>query len=99
MSAAPRYIITKSVHRPPSLFRPAPCARPRASPSPKLTAARARRSLDPVFAVSVGLAAALVRVSREEKEKGRSAQETLSALGRRAVIAREEMAGAMGWGG
>lgn len=41
------------------------------------------RAVDPIFAVSVGVAAAAVRINREEKEKGRTTQESYSALKRR----------------
>ena len=43
----------------------------------------ASRGLDPILAMSVGIAAAAVRINREEKEKGRSTQETIDSLGRR----------------
>ncbi|KAF2118656.1 hypothetical protein BDV96DRAFT_642840 [Lophiotrema nucula] len=45
------------------------------------------RSLDPVFAIAIGVGAALTRINREEKEKGRSTPETLEALKRRMQIA------------
>ncbi|KAK5133369.1 hypothetical protein LTR08_007803 [Meristemomyces frigidus] len=38
---------------------------------------------DPIFAMSVGIAAAVVRVNREEKEKGHSTQDILDTLKRR----------------
>ncbi|KAA8620253.1 repeatdomain containing protein [Pyrenophora tritici-repentis] len=41
------------------------------------------KRLDPLFAISIGLAAALTRINREEKEKGRSTQETLHLVKRR----------------
>ncbi|KAK4550652.1 hypothetical protein LTR36_000231 [Oleoguttula mirabilis] len=41
------------------------------------------KAIDPFFAMGVGIAAAVVRVNREEKEKGHSTQETLDALKRR----------------
>ncbi|KAJ4289528.1 hypothetical protein N0V90_010857 [Kalmusia sp. IMI 367209] len=44
------------------------------------------RSLDPIFAVSIGLAAAATRINREEKEKGRSTAETIDVLKRRVGI-------------
>ncbi|KAF2688648.1 hypothetical protein K458DRAFT_428181 [Lentithecium fluviatile CBS 122367] len=34
------------------------------------------KRLDPLFAISIGLAAAATRINREEKEKGRNAAET-----------------------
>ena len=45
------------------------------------------RTLDPIFAVSVGCAAAVVRINREEKEKGKSFEQTKESLGRRAEMA------------
>ncbi|KAF1990674.1 hypothetical protein K402DRAFT_417443 [Aulographum hederae CBS 113979] len=48
------------------------------------------KRLDPLFAVSIGIAAAGVRVQREEKEKGRSTEETLQSLRRRIGIAGDE---------
>jgi len=44
---------------------------------------KSRRSLDPLFAISIGLAAAFTRINREEKEKGRSSQESIDVLKRR----------------
>ena len=41
------------------------------------------RSLDPVFAIGIGLAAAGIRIRREEREKGHSMNETLEAGKRR----------------
>ncbi|KAF2767531.1 hypothetical protein EJ03DRAFT_353018 [Teratosphaeria nubilosa] len=41
------------------------------------------RSIDPFFAMSVGVMAAVVRINREEKEKGRSTAETIGSLRRR----------------
>ncbi|KAF2855067.1 hypothetical protein T440DRAFT_202634 [Plenodomus tracheiphilus IPT5] len=41
------------------------------------------RSLDPIFAISIGLAAAYTRINREEKEKGRSTQESIEVVRRR----------------
>ncbi|KAI4152116.1 MAG: hypothetical protein LQ340_003101, partial [Diploschistes diacapsis] len=38
--------------------------------------------LDPVFAVFVGVSAAAMRIRREEKEQGRSAEETWEILRR-----------------
>jgi len=40
------------------------------------------RVADPIFGVFIGVSAAVVRINREEKEKGRTTQETLSALRR-----------------
>ena len=45
------------------------------------------RALDPVFAISIGLAAAVTRINREEKEKGRSTQETMDVFKRRWALA------------
>ncbi|KAF2728691.1 hypothetical protein EJ04DRAFT_448836, partial [Polyplosphaeria fusca] len=47
------------------------------------------RSLDPVFAVSIGVAAALTRINREEKEKGRTTGQSVEALKRRVGIVWE----------
>jgi hypothetical protein len=52
-----------------------------------------RRTLDPIFAVSVGVAAAVVRINREEKEKGKSFEESKASLGRRAALAWKEVMG------
>ncbi|KAI5368037.1 putative non-classical export protein [Septoria linicola] len=41
------------------------------------------KAIDPIFAVSVGFAAAAVRINREEKEKGHTTQQTIDALKRR----------------
>ncbi|KAK4189991.1 hypothetical protein QBC35DRAFT_117801 [Podospora australis] len=41
------------------------------------------RVADPIFAVFIGLSAATLRINREEKEKGRTRQETWDALRRR----------------
>lgn len=46
-----------------------------------------RRRLDPLFAISIGLAAAFTRINREEKEKGRSTQESIDVLKRRWSLA------------
>lgn len=37
------------------------------------------RSLDPIFALFIGVGAATMRINREEKELGRSTKETLDA--------------------
>jgi hypothetical protein len=52
-----------------------------------------RRTLDPIFAVSVGIAAATVRINREEKEKGKSFEESKASLQRRAALAWREVMG------
>ncbi|AEO61638.1 hypothetical protein MYCTH_2130809 [Thermothelomyces thermophilus ATCC 42464] len=41
------------------------------------------RVADPIFAVFIGVSAAALRINREEKEKGRTTQETLQAVRRR----------------
>ena len=53
------------------------------------------RVIDPIFAVSVGLTAAVVRINREEKEKGRTTQETIESVRRRVgrLTGSEEKAG------
>ncbi|EOA88356.1 uncharacterized protein SETTUDRAFT_160259 [Exserohilum turcica Et28A] len=45
------------------------------------------KRLDPLFAISIGLAAAATRINREEKEKGRSTQQSLEVLRRRCGLA------------
>lgn len=50
---------------------------------PLLIRIRANRTLDPLFAISIGLAAAATRINREEKEKGRSTQQTIELVKRR----------------
>ncbi|KAH7117769.1 hypothetical protein B0J11DRAFT_91269 [Dendryphion nanum] len=45
------------------------------------------KSLDPVFAISIGLAAAATRINREEKEKGRSTGESIEVFKKRAGLA------------
>jgi hypothetical protein len=47
------------------------------------------RSLDPLFAITIGLGAALTRIDREEKEKGRSTAQTFEVFKRRVGIAWE----------
>lgn len=41
------------------------------------------RFFDPIFALSIGFTAAAVRINREEKEKGRTTEQTMAALKRR----------------
>ncbi|ORY64036.1 uncharacterized protein BCR38DRAFT_485177 [Pseudomassariella vexata] len=41
------------------------------------------RGADPVFALFIGLGAAATRINREEKEKGRTTQQTIEAAKRR----------------
>ncbi|KAH6670062.1 hypothetical protein B0J14DRAFT_657153 [Halenospora varia] len=43
---------------------------------------------DPIFAVFIGLSAAAMRINREEKELGRSTQQTIDAGLRRIGISR-----------
>lgn len=38
------------------------------------------RTLDPIFAMSIGIAAAAVRIKREEKEKGRDVGQSFEAF-------------------
>ncbi|KAH6642623.1 hypothetical protein C7974DRAFT_385807 [Boeremia exigua] len=45
------------------------------------------KTLDPLFAISIGLAAAVTRINREEKEKGRSTQETMDVFKKRWALA------------
>lgn len=40
------------------------------------------RVADPIFAVFIGVSAAAMRINREEKEKGRTTQETMAAARR-----------------
>ncbi|KAK3989818.1 hypothetical protein QBC44DRAFT_369629 [Cladorrhinum sp. PSN332] len=49
------------------------------------------RVADPIFAVFIGAAAAATRINREEKEKGRTTQETLDALRRYATWLFKEL--------
>lgn len=51
------------------------------------------RGLDPIFAVSVGVAAAFVRIRREDKDKGRNMEQTLEVFKRRVAIAWKEYFG------
>ncbi|KAF8864281.1 hypothetical protein BDZ45DRAFT_737287 [Acephala macrosclerotiorum] len=44
---------------------------------------------DPVFAVFIGLSAAATRINREEKEQGRSTQQTVDAGLRRVGLGKE----------
>ncbi|EMF15430.1 uncharacterized protein SEPMUDRAFT_16720, partial [Sphaerulina musiva SO2202] len=41
------------------------------------------RFFDPIFALSIGFTAAAVRINREEKEKGRTTEQTMEALKKR----------------
>ncbi|KAK8039183.1 hypothetical protein PG993_007594 [Apiospora rasikravindrae] len=37
---------------------------------------------DPIFALAIGLGAAATRINREEKEKGKTTQQTIASLQR-----------------
>ncbi|KAL2129939.1 hypothetical protein VTI74DRAFT_7083 [Chaetomium olivicolor] len=41
------------------------------------------RIADPIFAIFIGVSAAALRINREEKEKGKTTQQTIEALRRR----------------
>ncbi|CAD0090794.1 unnamed protein product [Aureobasidium mustum] len=41
------------------------------------------KNLDPVFALFIGASAAVVRINRDEKEKGKTTQDTIESLKRR----------------
>ncbi|KAK7185372.1 autophagy protein 8 [Paraphaeosphaeria sporulosa] len=63
--------------------------RPRSRLSPCCKQDRAnphRSTLDPIFAVSIGLAAAATRINREEKDKGRSTAQTVDVFKRRVAL-------------
>ncbi|OCL13084.1 hypothetical protein AOQ84DRAFT_372497 [Glonium stellatum] len=45
------------------------------------------KTLDPLFAIGVGAAAAAARINREEKAKGRTMAETVEVLKRRVQLA------------
>ena len=40
------------------------------------------RVADPIFAVAIGLSATVTRINREEKEKGRTTEQTIEAAKR-----------------
>ncbi|OBT79184.1 hypothetical protein VF21_01778 [Pseudogymnoascus sp. 05NY08] len=48
------------------------------------------RTLDPIFALFIGLGAASMRINREEKELGRSTKETVDAGLRRIGFPRAD---------
>ncbi|ELR01723.1 hypothetical protein VC83_00953 [Pseudogymnoascus destructans] len=48
------------------------------------------RTLDPIFALFIGLGAASMRINREEKELGRSTKETIDAGLRRIGFPRAD---------
>ncbi|KAI1494663.1 hypothetical protein F5X96DRAFT_665556 [Biscogniauxia mediterranea] len=43
------------------------------------------RRADPIFAIAMGLAAAAMRINRDEKREGKTTQETIQAAKRRFV--------------
>ncbi|KAI0601810.1 hypothetical protein F4775DRAFT_589123 [Biscogniauxia sp. FL1348] len=43
------------------------------------------RRADPLFAIAMGLAAAAMRINRDEKQEGKTTQETIQAAKRRVV--------------
>jgi hypothetical protein len=55
-----------------------------------MTTDLAARNLDPLFAVSIGVAAATLRINKEEKKKGRTTKETLDALKTRPRLALKQ---------
>ena len=40
------------------------------------------KAADPFFALAIGIAAAVTRINREEKEKGKTTQQTMQSLQR-----------------
>ena len=52
-----------------------------------------RRTLDPLFAIGVGAAAAAARIKREEKVKGRTTAETAEMFKKRVGLAFGEGTG------
>jgi hypothetical protein len=48
------------------------------------------RRLDPIFALSIGIAAAVTRINREEREKGRSTTQSMDVLKRRWNLAWQD---------
>ncbi|KAI9730938.1 MAG: hypothetical protein M1818_008013 [Claussenomyces sp. TS43310] len=54
------------------------------------------RTLDPLFALAIGLGAAATRINREEKEAGRSTGETVDAGLRRLGFSRTTGNGKVG---
>ncbi|KAI7189530.1 hypothetical protein D0869_05541 [Hortaea werneckii] len=47
------------------------------------------KAIDPIFATSVGVAAAVVRINREEKEKGRTTEQSVETFKRRVNLVME----------
>ncbi|KAI7187778.1 hypothetical protein KC316_g4190 [Hortaea werneckii] len=58
------------------------------------------KAIDPIFATSVGVAAAVVRINREEKEKGRTTAQSVETFKRRLhlVMEKSEEEGKVGAG-
>ncbi|KAF2462354.1 hypothetical protein BDY21DRAFT_360290 [Lineolata rhizophorae] len=80
--SVPRYthIISRPRHAMWSAFVPRICH----PTNPVSSTSRASSlALDPVFAISIGVAAAALRIRREEREQGRSLADTAAALRRR----------------
>ncbi|KAI7320571.1 hypothetical protein KC315_g9410 [Hortaea werneckii] len=48
------------------------------------------KAIDPIFATSVGVAAAVVRINREEKEKGRTTAQSVETFKRRLNLVMEK---------
>ncbi|RMY07808.1 hypothetical protein D0868_05150 [Hortaea werneckii] len=48
------------------------------------------KAIDPIFATSVGVAAAVVRINREEKEKGRTTAQSVETFKRRLHLVMEK---------
>ncbi|OQN99621.1 hypothetical protein B0A48_14763 [Cryoendolithus antarcticus] len=55
------------------------------------------KSIDPIFAMSVGLAAAYVRINREEKEKGKTTQQSVDSLRLRLPMALDAIKSTKLW--
>ncbi|KAI1632628.1 hypothetical protein F4809DRAFT_645250 [Biscogniauxia mediterranea] len=43
------------------------------------------RRADPIFAIAMGLAAAAMRINRDEKREGKTTQQTIQAAKRRVI--------------
>ncbi|GAB1738064.1 hypothetical protein NU219Hw_g2571t1 [Hortaea werneckii] len=48
------------------------------------------KAIDPIFATSVGVAAAVVRINREEKEKGRTTEQSVETFRKRVNMFMEK---------
>ncbi|KAK4580366.1 hypothetical protein LTR86_000569 [Recurvomyces mirabilis] len=48
------------------------------------------RIIDPIYAMAIGAGAAAVRIRREEKEKGRTTEQSIESLKRRINMAMEQ---------